>query len=339
MYPNSVTDLHIELTDKCQASCPMCARNINGGKARSFVGNNEISLDKFKQWFDISFLKSLKTLYACGNYGDPIIAQDCLEIFEYIRLQNSNCRLSIHTNGSARNIKWWKRLAVVLEKNHLVTFGIDGFEKSHLLYRRGTNWHKIIENAMEFIAAGGNAEIDCLVFKHNEDEIEEFKSQMLSLGFLKVNLKYTRRFYDMLKYPVEDQNGNIEYYIEPTGKESPLHFLPLKKISDDITIWENIVKKTIIEPQCLKKNEVYVDASGNVFPCCWIGSDWVEKPISENLPIQRLRNLIVENTKNNFSKLGISNLNDVNFSEINWNDISNFLQDCKPWKCVKNCNG
>ena len=98
-----ITDLHIELTDKCQASCPMCGRNKNGGAERPFVGQHEVTLEQFQQWFSPTWLAKLDNFYACGNYGDPIIAQDCLEIFEYVRQVNPITRLSIHTNGSARS--------------------------------------------------------------------------------------------------------------------------------------------------------------------------------------------------------------------------------------------
>lgn len=339
MYPQNITDLHIELTDRCQASCPMCARNINGGKEREFVGNYDIKISQFKQWFPEDFLSKLKNFYACGNYGDPIIAQDCLEIYEYVRSVNNDCHLGIHTNGSARDTKWWKRLAKIFGNNHTCVFGIDGYQEAHILYRRGTNWDKILENATAFISAGGRAEIDCLVFKHNENEIERFKSEMLSLGFLKVNLKYTRRFYDMKKFPVEDNLGNIEYYLEPSNKEMPIHFLPLEKISKDISIWNKTVEESMIKPKCIERSEIYIDARGNVFPCCWIGSDWVEQPIKENLPIQKLRNLAVKDTKLKFSKIGVPNLNTTSVNNLPWISLSNQLQENKPWTCVKNCNG
>jgi sulfatase maturation enzyme AslB (radical SAM superfamily) len=143
-----------------------------------------------------------------------------------------------------RNTNWWVKLAKTLGQHHMCTFGIDGFESSHVLYRRGTNWKKIIENASAFIQAGGRAEVDCLVFKHNQEEIKDFKNSMLSLGFVKVNIKHTRRFYDMGQFPVEDVNGNIEYHLEPAVDEFPIQFLPLEKISKDISIWENIVEKS-----------------------------------------------------------------------------------------------
>lgn len=339
MYPRNVTDLHIELTDRCQASCPMCARNINGGKERDFVGQYEITLDIFKSWFSTNFLQNLKNFYSCGNYGDPIIAKDCLEIYEYIRSTNPQCHLGMHTNGSARDVGWWKDLAEVFGENHCCTFGIDGFENSHVLYRRGTNWKKIIDNASAFIQAGGNAEIDCLVFKHNQDEIKEFEKQMIDIGFKKINFKYTRRFYDMQKFPVEDKNGNIEYHLEPAIQETVIEFLPLEKISKDISIWKNKVDNSNIKPKCIEKNEIYVDSRGNVFPCCWIGSDWIEKPIEEKLPIQKLRNMVVDDTKIKFNKIGVFNLNATNINDVKWDELSTTLQGLKPWTCVKNCNG
>ncbi len=339
MYPNNITDLHIELTDRCQASCPMCARNVNGGRERDFVGQNDITLDKFKHWFPSNFLKNLRNFYACGNYGDPIIAQDCLEIYDYVRSSNDSCHLGIHTNGSARDASWWKDLARALGKYHTCTFGIDGFENSHVMYRRGTSWKKIIENASAFIDAGGKAEIDCLVFKHNQNELNEFETQMLDLGFNKINFKYTRRFYDMNHFPVENKKGNIEYYLEPAIQESVVEFLPLEKISKDISIWKQKVDESSIEPKCIQKNEIYVDSRGNVFPCCWIGSDWIEQPIVENMPIQKLRNLVVEDTKSKFQIIGIPNLNSINIDDLLWDQLSTNLQTLKPWTCVKNCNG
>ncbi len=339
MYPNKVTDLHIELTDKCQASCPMCARNINGGKERDFVGQYDVTLDIFKKWFPVKFLKSLKNFYACGNYGDPIIAKDCLEIYDYINTVNPECYLGIHTNGSARDTAWWKDLARVLGKHHMCTFGIDGFESSHVLYRRGTSWKKIIENASAFIDAGGKAEIDCLVFKHNQNELDDFKKQMLDLGFKKINFKYTRRFYDMEQFPVEDKDGNIEYYLEPAIQESVVQILPLKKISKDISVWENIVEQSVINPKCIEKNEIYVDSRGNIFPCCWVGFDWIAQPIVEKLPIQKLRNLVVQDTRSKFDILGIPNLHNVKIDEVLWDHLDINLQKLKPWTCVKNCNG
>lgn len=338
-YPNNFSSIHIELTDKCQASCPMCARNYNGGEARPFVGKNEISLEKFKQWINPSVLEKLDHFYACGNYGDPIIAQDCSEIMEYVR-QHSNAKIGIHTNGSARTIQWWSNLAKVLKDNHEVVFGIDGFADSHVLYRRGTDWHKIIENAKSFINSGGIATIDCLVFKHNENELKDFEEQMLAIGFKSVNFKYTRRFYDMKKFPVWNKEGIVEYNLEPTTK--PYEKINLFKIDDikkDISILEKIASASNIKPKCKIKKEIYVDSLGNVTPCCWVGLDLIEEPLKINLSIHDLRNKLVENTKMNFNSFYKLNLNEYSLEDIIKDEIWEVTKDFrhKPWVCIKNC--
>jgi MoaA/NifB/PqqE/SkfB family radical SAM enzyme len=341
-YPKNITDIHIELTDKCQASCPMCARNYNGGAERPFVGSNDITIENFKAWFSPEFLKNIKTFYACGNYGDPILAKDCLEIFEYVRQVNKQVMLCIHTNGSARTTEWWKRLAGAMAGGpHNVVFAIDGYEKSHVLYRRDTDWTKIIENAKTFMTAGGTANIDCLVFRHNQDEILDFKQDMLAIGFKNVMFKYTARFYDMKEFPVEDKHGKVEYALKPATNESaPIQFLPLSKMSKDISIWENIVESTAISPRCKSSNEIFVDCRGIVSPCCWVGCDIREEQIPVKFPMHDLKNKVVKNTQMHFKKFSELNLNTTSINDILSSDAWSFVDsvnETKPWTCAKNC--
>ena len=133
---DKIKDVHLELTSKCQARCPMCPRRINGGPINPLISLSEISLDTFKEWFPERFLKQLNSLFMCGNLGDPIIAQDCLEILQYIKGINPNIKLSMHTNGSARDIEWWQDLA---KTGTRVVFGIDGIGEKHSVYRIGTD--------------------------------------------------------------------------------------------------------------------------------------------------------------------------------------------------------
>ncbi len=76
---NDITTVHLEITNKCQASCPMCARNLQGGVDNPFMDLNEITLEQFTEWFKPECIKQLTKLYMCGNLGDPIIATDTIE--------------------------------------------------------------------------------------------------------------------------------------------------------------------------------------------------------------------------------------------------------------------
>ena len=334
--------IHIELTDKCQASCPMCARNHNGGQERPFVGQHEIFLEQFQQWFTVDDLKNIQHIYACGNYGDPIIARDCLEICRYIKESNKDIHLGIHTNGSARSITWWKELGQLLSNSsHEVVFGIDGYADSHVLYRKGTDWYKIIENAKAFMSVGGRASIDTLIFEHNEAEMDQFRSEMFALGFDKINLKTTSRFYEMTEFPVQDKDGKFEYNIRPpvTDKFKKTVLIKLEEVAANLNNWNNNVSKTRVLPKCIERKEIYIDSRGNVLPCCWVGSDYVEEHLEEKLTIHKLRNKMVQDTKNKFSQLSTINLNTTKPCSENWSNLQEIVTgQNKPWVCAKNCH-
>jgi MoaA/NifB/PqqE/SkfB family radical SAM enzyme len=254
----NIRDVHLELTSKCQARCPMCPRRINGGLINPLFEITEIELETFKKWFTIDFIKQLDSLFMCGNLGDPIIAQDCLEIFQYLRETNTDIRLSMHTNGSARNVDWWEKLAKLKVK---VTFGLDGLDDTHNLYRVDTDWHKIIRNSQAFIDAGGEAEWHMLVFKHNEHQVEECRRLSESMKFKKFTTKHTSRFKDG-KFNVLDEEGKTVNILYPTERSKAL------------TV--DVLSVPISEIQCKaqKYKQIYVAADGTVSPCCWLDFSW-----------------------------------------------------------------
>lgn len=88
---------------------------------------------------------------------------------------------------------WWKRLAKSI-KNGYVIFGIDGIGKTNSIYRIGTEYDKVIENAKAFIKTGGKAKWDFIAFKHNENEIEQAKILSYQFGFSEFQVKKTSRF-------------------------------------------------------------------------------------------------------------------------------------------------
>lgn len=104
MYTLSeIKTLHLEVTSKCQASCPMCGRNVHGGIDNPYIKLNEISIDQFKQWFPLEFISQLETMYMCRDLGDPIIAKDIIPIISYCREVNPRLLMWMNTNGSARD--------------------------------------------------------------------------------------------------------------------------------------------------------------------------------------------------------------------------------------------
>jgi len=341
---NAIKTVHIELTDKCQAQCPMCARNFHGGALRPFIRGGDISIEDFKEWFPEQFLSQLENFYSCGNYGDPAFARDCLEIYDYVRKCNPHTRLSLHTNGGMRNKEWWHRLAktIGIQANSEVVFAIDGFKGKHELYRRNTNFDKVIENMCAFIAAGGVAKVDSLVFEHNEHDTEELKRYLIDLGVKAVNFVRTTRFYEMTEFKVLDKKGNFEYNLKPSQREeykmSPNYSLA-RLLDQDYR--NTVIKDSNIIPRCQTEQSIYIDPYGNVFPCCWIGGEYQETPIKEDLPIHILRNITVKNSQDMLDVIGVPNCKDrIFYSNSNlWKKLPDYWQgEKKCFTCARQCS-
>ena len=218
MYQYSqIKTLHLEITSKCNASCPMCLRNISGGKTNPRLPLTELGLSDIKVMLPSSFIKQLSRLYMCGNYGDPMAARDTIKIFRRLRNQNPALHLSLFTNGSGRSASWWKELAKTVNVTH---FSIDGLEDTNHIYRRGTNFQKIMASVTAYLKAGGNAVWDYIVFRHNEHQVEEAGRLAKKMGFQKFVVKKTGRFFSnqraqvKFRQPVMNSKGEVEYFLE-----------------------------------------------------------------------------------------------------------------------------
>jgi len=316
MYNYSdIREVHLELTSKCQASCPMCPRNIQGGIVNPWLVESEVSVDQFKQWFPESFVNQLTRLYMCGNLGDAIVAKDTLKVFQYLRNTNPQISLGLHTNGSAQTKRWWQQLA---EANVVVTFGIDGLEDTHSLYRVGTNFDKIIDNAYDFIQAGGVARWHMLVFDHNKHQIDACERLSKELGFAEFTQKNSSRFRGDYM-PVLTKAGKTSHAIYPSEKSTSI----TKKL---FTI--NLEEKTTIHCKAKQSSSIYVGADGSVTPCCWL--DYAgTMPNSFSMVDYKDQGFITPNLNHN-SMQDIFNSNYFNQVEKTWTD--------KPLReCTKQC--
>lgn len=303
------------MTSKCQARCPMCPRRINGGQLNPGVVLDEITLEQFTQWFDIDFVKQLDKLNMCGNLGDPIVAKDTLEVFQYLRQHNPNMHLQMHTNGSAKTTQWWKDLA---EQRITVVFGIDGLADTHSKYRINTDWNKIIENAKAFISNGGDARWDMIVFKHNEHQVNACKELSEQLKFRGFSIKHTSRFKDG-KFDVLDDDNNIIDILYPTSTSESM-IGKIKKAQEEVL--------PIITCKAKEQNEIYISATGVVSPCCWLDMEWLpEQSFSKNDYLNKI---------NEFPNLNKDSLQDI-FNSGYFTKISNCWTTTGLKECSKQC--
>ena len=214
--------LHIELSTFCNAACPICPRFYEGTDVvRPDLNLTQITLKKFKKYFPVDSIKQFTRILYCGTMGDPIMAKDCFDIFEYVHNLNPNCNQVVHTNGGIRNTEFWTKMGNLFKHNNMkLVFSIDGLEDTNHLYRRNVDWNTLINNVKTFIAAGGNATWEFLVFRHNEHQIEEAKEIAYNMEFMDFQPKRAFGFHDPLNNKlipriVFDKNGIQQYKILP----------------------------------------------------------------------------------------------------------------------------
>ena len=256
--------VHLEITTRCQASCPMCSRNYHGGLENPNLKLNDWTLDEFISIFDSTLVKQLSGVYFCGNFGDPIINNDLAEMCEHLTVNGPNLSVRIHTNGSARSLDWWSNLYTKLPTDHVVVFALDGLADTHSIYRIGTNFNQILKNAQSFINAGGIAEWVFIKFKHNEHQVDEARRIAKELGFQRFSVKNSSRFLTDDKFDVYDKDGNVIYHLEPPSNNE-IQFIS-KDIVDNVDTWLDTVE---IECHVDKHKEIYMDAHRMIWPCCF----------------------------------------------------------------------
>lgn len=269
--------VHLEVTTKCNAACPQCGRNWKGGILKPHIPMVELRLQDVRTILPPHFVRQIGHLYMCGNFGDAIVAQDTLEIFRYLRSNNLNLWLQLHTNGSARKVEWWEGLADVIGGKGDVFFGIDGLEDTNHIYRRRTSWNIIMRNASAFIKRGGVACWNFIVFRHNEHQVAAAEELATQMGFSKFVAKKTGRFYDYTDhvptdhFPVRNEAGDELYRLEPPVNPDYQNasLLNVPQLIAHFGSLEQYFRETPISCRYSKEKKIYVTAEGHIFPCCW----------------------------------------------------------------------
>ena len=265
---NQLKSLELEISNNCQASCPMCPRNIHGGLPNQYLQLNDWTIDDFKTIVNNEVLSTIESILFCGSFGDPIMNQDFQEMIKYVKQNKPELVIKIHTNGSLRSTKWWKEFAEILPDNHEVFFALDGTtQETHSLYRVGTNYNKIIENANSFISAGGKATWSFLRFKHNQNEVDLARELSVKMGFVRFTIKDTRRF-ESEQHVVLDKNGRVTHVLE-LPEQNLNGVVNMFHISKTKESWENTEE---ISCYALESKSVYINANKIVVPCCIKGS-------------------------------------------------------------------
>lgn len=261
--------IHLEINNVCNASCPMCYdRNyINeNGDLRSHPrsSNVNLSMQKLTGWFDNKFYEShsLKKLTICGTESEPTLNPDLGPMICYVKDRQRATLVRVSTNGSTNNQDWWFSMGRLMRKygsSVQFIFSIDGIGDSHEMYRLGTSYEKTILNAKAFIAGGGSAIWQFLVFRHNEHQVDVGRKLASELGFYDFYLKYSNYFkrdgIERLQY----RHMGEQYSLEESTRS--------QEACEDAAI-----TNTSISCYSFGSREVFIDYEGYLYPCSWFKS-------------------------------------------------------------------
>ena len=314
-------DASYELNNICNLMCPQCARNtIKDGVLQKNPGasgnplptldNYQMSLDDFKTSFDNIGNVGLVKFY--GTVSENVASSNFYEISQYI-IENG-ARILLSTNGSLRSKEWWSELGKLYSKSagSRVVFCLDGLHDALPLYRINANYDKIIENAIAFIGAGGQAEWRMIIFKHNQHQLEDAQKLAKQYGFHKFTYQYSNRM-DVEPFTYKGK----EYNLEP--QDLWPEWEDIKKDRYENREVENIICKFQVV------NSIYIDYLCRVWPCCYLPSS------KHLLGDQKFYDDYYHDTSNNLLEKNLEEImNDVFYDvlQLSWEDKSTCLKPC-----------
>ena len=289
---------------------------------KTITNNSHTTLDDIKYRVGDRVIRNLKLFRSCGMVGDGTMNPECLDIYQHVKSINAKTKLSINTNGGARTPEFFKALA---ELGVAITFSIDGLEDTNHLYRRNVKWNKLMFNVEAFIKAGGSADWDYLIFKHNQNQIEEAEELSKKMGFKTFTRKTTTRWNDF------DNDGNWlqRDKLSVDGYE-------IEKPSDEATKYartkdqkQKLTKVTSIRCGSFSNNnvEIYLHANGNVSPCCYLGE----------LSIHESKNIIKDYRSVNIRHTTLEQILEGHYFNEIWKGINGHAQDYKLITCENVC--
>lgn len=264
--------LQVDLTSYCNAKCGNCVRNVKGGKNLPGLPLHNFDLDLWKRISRVDTRNTnITELRFNGNFGDSLMHPHLIEIVEYWLEYHPETRIHISTNGSLRTTSFFEQLADVLKNSfrHTIDFAVDGLEDTHAIYRRNTNFNKLIENIKAFTQAGGSARMVSTVFQHNVHQLEEMKNLAKEIG---CESAWHRRSMS----PCAELHDAPTIKAVLSWKDKHYHFIKRKYK------WPELKKDTInkvvdddYNTKCPWYNtrEIQIDPWGRVWPCCIISEN------------------------------------------------------------------
>ena len=331
---DEIDEYQLEITSYCNASCPQCPRNINGAGINPYMPLQHLPRSVIDRAFPESLCQRLRQVFFCGSYGDPIMHPDFLDILRDFRAKNPKLWLYMHTNGGVHDPDYWREIARIMGGYGQIDFGIDGLADTLDLYRVNVKFDRVMANAQAFIQAGGRAQWNFIVFRHNEHQVDQVQELAAQMGFANVLVRRTGRFFnhttlkEMPFWPVT----NRDYVLEPP--QSPQYrnasMMNLADLHEQYPDMQEYFRTTEIRCDALLGRKVSINALGLVLPCNFFFHNLYDARFHDNTYLPGAHVLSSQDDRNQVAEFidryGRDNLN-INHVSLETVFASQFWQD------------
>ena len=199
-------NINIETTSRCSLKCPACVRQSYYGVRNEKVPGNDISIDDFKKITDY-----YDEIIFCGNISDPTTHPNLYELLKICISKNRST--VVCTAASHRPISWYKkhflltRNTKAFKTNVKWEFAVDGLPKDSKKYRVNQDGEKLYDIMKMGSEMGCDILWKYIIFKYNENDIEEAKNLASDIGVPITFIKSVRWEGDMIEYQPTDKNN------------------------------------------------------------------------------------------------------------------------------------
>ena len=157
--------INLDITNRCPLQCPACLRQSTWyNKIRKLY--KEMTIDEI-----IKIAKTFPCIAFSGQQSDPLCHPD---ILDFIWIAGS-IKLEIHTATSHKNKEFYKEAFNRSGKRVTWIFGLDGLPEDSYKYRVNQDGVHLFEMMKMGSKMGVNIVWQYIVFKYNQNNIEQSK--------------------------------------------------------------------------------------------------------------------------------------------------------------------
>ena len=91
----AIEEYQLEITTYCNAACPQCPRNVNGGKVNPYLNVCHLDSNIIDKAFPEDLCRRLTQVFFCGSYEDEEKIKQFLEGVDVVTFEFENIPIDI----------------------------------------------------------------------------------------------------------------------------------------------------------------------------------------------------------------------------------------------------